>query len=161
MKKYILSVFSLAILIISLLPGCTDEKNDINYDIPIYPGAELVTTGSWSAVPIEEPWSNVEWHYYLAADKYDSDEVASFYEAEMLTSGWQDISDLLLTDIEEILWDYHQKINLYIPPNIVGRLGSWGYYTKKDRKQWAAIWTGINNEWELADKIYIVIMIAE
>jgi hypothetical protein len=163
MKKYILSVFGLTILLVcTFLPGCVGENSDINWnDIPVYPGAELLITRNLTVLPPEEPWSVVEWRYYLAADKYSSGEVASFYEAEMLANGWQDISGLGFTEIEDILWDYHEKINLYIPPNIVGRLGSWGYYAKNDERDWAAVWMGINNEWEIADKIYIVILQAK
>lgn len=163
MKKCILPVFGLAIILAcTFLPACAGEKSGINWnDIPVYPGAELLITRNWTVLPPEEPWSVVEWRYYLAADKHSSGEVASFYEAEMLANGWQDISGLGLTEIEDILWDYHEKINLYIPPNIAGRLGSWGYYTKNNEEDWAAVWTGINNEWEIADKIYIVIMKAK
>jgi len=163
MKKYILSVFCLTIIsVCTFLPACAAKKSDINWkDIPVYPEAELLITRNWTNLPLEEAWSNVEWRYYLAADKHSSDEVASFYETEMPKEGWQDISGLGLTEIENMLWDYHQKIDLYIPPNIVGILGSWGYYTKNDKRDWAAVWTGINNESETADNIYIVIMQAK
>lgn len=160
MKKCILSVFCLTIILVcTFLPGCVGEKSSINWnDIPVYPGAELLITRNWTVLPPEEPWSVVEWRYYLAADKHSPGEVTSFYRAEMLAKGWQDISGLVLTKIENILWDYREKINNYIPPNIVGRLGSWGYYSKNNQKDWAAVWMGINKEWEIADKIYIVIM---
>ena len=163
MKKYILFVFSLTIMLVcTILPACAGEKSGINWkDIPVYPKAELLITRNWTVLPPEEPWSEVEWRYYLAADKHSSGEVTSFYKAEMLAKGWQDISGLGLTGIEQIMWDYHEKINLYIPPNIVGILGSWGYYTKNDEKDWAAVWMGINKEFETADKVYIVIMKAK
>jgi len=76
----------------------------------------------------------------------------------MPAEGWQGISGLEQPGIEEMLWSYHGKINLYIPPNIVGRLGYWSYYTKNNESDWATVWVGVNKEWELADKTYIVIM---
>ena len=63
-----------------------------------------------------------------------------------------------LAVIEEILWSYQEKINLYISPDIVGRMGSWDYYSKNNEKDWAAVWMGINKDWEEADKTFIVIM---
>jgi len=163
MKKCILSVFGLTIILVcTFLPGCVGEKSDINWnDIPVYPEAELLITRNWTVLPPEEPWSNVEWRYYLAADKHSEGEVASFYEAEMLANGWRDISGPGFTEIREVLWGYHEKIDPYIPPTMLGILGSWGYYTKNDKKDWAATWMSINNEWEIADKIYIVIMQAK
>jgi len=100
----------------------------------------------------------IEWRYYLAGDKYSVSEVASFYESEMLAKGWQDISGLGWAGIEEILSGYCQKINLYVPADIVKRLSSRGYYSKNDGKDWAAVWMGINKDWEEADKTFIVIM---
>ena len=129
--------------------------------MPVYPEAELLVTRKWTVLPPEEPFSIVEWRYYLAADKYSSDEVASFYETEMLAKGWSFFSELGLIKINETLWDYCKKINDYIPPDIAGMLGSCYYYTKNDQKDWAAVWLGINKEWEIADKIYIVIMKAK
>lgn len=160
MKKRILFVFVLtAILVCTFLPACTGEGNGINWkDIPVYPRAELQITRNWTVLPAEEPWSDVEWRYYLAADKYSSGEVVSFYETEILAEGWQVISGLEQPGVEEMLWSYHKKINLYIPPNIVGRLGYWSYYTKNNESDWLAVWIGVNKEWELADKLYIVIM---
>lgn len=163
MKRFILLSFGLTIMLVcTLLPACSGESNGISWkDIPVYPEAELLITRSWTVLPDEELLSEVEWRYYLAADKNSSTEVASFYKTEMLAKGWLGISGPGFTEIEGILWDYHKKINLYIPPNIVGILGSWGYYTKNDGKDWAAVWTGINKNWEIADKIYIVIMKAK
>ncbi len=162
MKKVITLVLVLSIILSGTgLTACAGGEGGITWkDIPVYPEAELVVTRNWSVLPEWEPWSEVEWRYYLAADKYSRSEVASFYESEMPAKGWQEISELEWAGIEEILWSYQEKINLYIPPDIVGRLGDWGYYSKNNEQDWAAIWIGINKEWEEADKIFIVIMIA-
>jgi len=163
MKNFVLPVFCLAILLVcTFLPACAGEKSGINWnDIPVYPGAELLITRNWTVLPPEEPLSEVEWRYYLAADKHSPGEVTYFYKAEMLAKGWRSSSGPGLTEIESILWDYREKINNYIPPNIVAILGSWDYYTKNDASDWAAVWIGIDNELEIADKIYIVIMQAK
>jgi hypothetical protein len=161
MKKFIFLFLSLFILVPSFLVGCGVEKNSFNWTVPIFPGAELVITRSWSTLPPEEPWSEIEWRYYLTADKYSLDRVSSFYENGMLANEWQNMKDLPLSETEEMLWNYLEKINLYTPSNIVNGLGSWGFYTKNGERNWIAIWTGINDEWEKADKIYIVVMTAE
>ncbi len=162
MKKVISLVFSLAIMLGCIgVTACAGENGGLTWnDIPVYPGAELAMERSWTVLPEEEPWSEVEWRYYLAGDKYSVSEIASFYESEMPAEGWQDISEMESGVINEALWSYHKLINLYTQVDIVGRMGDWGYYNKNDEKNWAAIWMGINREWEEADKTYIVIMIA-
>ena len=162
MKKVISLVFSLAIMLGCIgVTACAGENGGLTWnDIPVYPGAELAMERSWTVLPEEEPWSEVEWRYYLAGDKYSVSEVASFYESEMPANDWQEISGLEWAGIEEILWGYCEKINLYVEADIVGRVGDWGYYNKNGEKDWALIWMGINKEWEEADKTFIVIMIA-
>ncbi len=163
MKKVISSVFFLAIMLgCTIFTACVGENGGLTWnDIPIYPEAELIVTRSWPVPPEEEIyWSEVEWRYYLAGDKYSVSEIASFYESEMSAEGWQDISEMESGVINDALWNYHNIINLYIQVDIVGRTGEWGYYNKNDEKNWAAIWIGINKEWEEADKTFIVIMIA-
>jgi len=53
---------------------------------------------------------------------------------------------------------YQNKINIYVDAEIVGRLGGWGYYIKNNGKDWAAVWIGINKDWEEADKTFIVLL---
>jgi hypothetical protein len=162
MKKAILLTLTLAIMLgCTSFTACGGEKGGLTWDdIPVYPGAELIVTRNWSELPQGEPLSEVEWRYYLAGDKYSVSEIASFYESEMPAEGWQDISEMESGVINEALWSYHKLINLYTQVDIVGRMGDWGYYNKNGEKDWAAIWMGINREWEEADKTYIVIMIA-
>ena len=162
MKKVIVLALVLSIILSGTgLTACAGREGGVTWkDIPIYPGAELKQASTWTILPEDEPWSEVEWRYYLAADKYSASEVISFYHSEILAEGWQDISGMDLIGIEEFLWNYRVKINPYISPDIVGRLGDWGYYSKNNEQDWAAIWIGINKEWEEADKIFIVIMIA-
>ncbi|MFC1847180.1 hypothetical protein ACFLYS_03895, partial [Chloroflexota bacterium] len=163
MKKVILLTLTLVIMLgCTGFTACGGEKGGLTWnDIPIYPDAELLVSRSWPVPPEEEiSWSEVEWHYYLAGDKYSVSEIASFYESEMPARGWQDKSEMELGVINDALWSYHNKINLYTQADIAGRMGSWGYYSKNDDNDWAAIWMGINREWEEADKVFIVIMIA-
>ena len=160
MKRVTSLVLVLAIMLGCFsFTACAGGKGGLTWnDIPVYPEAELKQTSKWPVVPEEEPWSGVEWRYYLAGDKYSVSQIASFYQSEMPLKGWQDISEWEFPGIEEILFSYCQKINLYVDADIVGRLGDWGYYSKNDEKDWAAVWIGINKEWEEADKTFIVIM---
>ena len=161
MKKVVSLIVILAILsACTCLIACSGGGGITWNDIPVYPEAELEITRNWSEFPEEEPWIEVEWRYYLAADKYSVGQVTSFYESEMPTRGWQEASELGASGIEGILWSYGAKINLYIPPDIVGRLSEWGFYSKNNEQDWAAVWMGINKDWEKADKTFIVIMIA-
>ena len=161
--KVICIVLSLFILLaFSSLTACAGEKADFNWnDIPVYPGAELELTRTWSVLPEEEPFSEVEWRYYLAGDKYSVSEVVSFYESEMPAIGWQEALEPETLGILEVIWKYNEKINHYVPADIVKRLNSWGYYSKNDGIDWAALWMGINKDWEEADKTYIIIMLAK
>ena len=163
MKKVISLTLALAIMLgCTSFTACGGEKGGLTWDdIPAYPGAELVVERNWSwpVIPEEEPWSTIEWHYYLAGDKYSVSEIASFYESEMSAKGWQDVSEME-SGVIDALWSYHHMINLYTQADIEGRTGDWGYYNKNGEKDWAAIWMGINREWEEADKTFIVIMIA-
>jgi len=87
-------------------------------------------------------------------------QLETLYEVRIKRKRGEKVSGLS-PEIEEMLWSYLKKINLYIPPDIVGRLGYWSIYTKNDQKDWVVVWIGINNVWEIADKTYIVIMKAK
>lgn len=163
MKKSFYSVSLLAIVLVcTFLSACRAENPEIDWkDIPVYPGAELITARSWMELPAEEPWSEVQWRYYLVEDKNILDDVVSFYDAGMPEQGWQDIPALELEAIEDFLWDYLGKIDVYIPADIAGILASWDFYKNNDKNEWAAVWTGINNQPVIADGIYIVVMQAK
>ena len=162
MKKVALLVSILTIILVyTSFTSCAGEGVGFTWkDIPVYPGAELELTRTWSVLPEGEPFSEVEWHYYLAGDKYSVSEVTSFYESEMPAIGWQEALEPETPGILEVLWKYCEKINYYVPADIVKRLSSWGYYSKNDGNNWAALWIGINKDWEEADKTFIVIMLA-
>ena len=162
MKKVISLALSLTIMLVcASFVACGGTKGGLTWkDIPVYPGAEMIVERSWPVSPGEEIyWSEVEWRYYLAGDRYSVSDIASFYESEMPARGWRDVSEME-SEVIDALWSYHHEINLYTQADIEGRTGDWGYYNKNGEKDWAAIWIGINREWEEADKTFIVIMIA-
>ncbi len=154
-----LSIF-ITLVIYSLI-GCLGEIPGLTWDdIPIYPQAELELTRNWTVLPEEEQLSEVEWRYYLAEDKYSVDDISLFYESEMPDKGWQETKEIQEREIIDVLSSYITKINYYVPIEVAGRISEWGYFSKGDGENWAALWIGINDEWEKADKTYIVILIA-
>jgi hypothetical protein len=160
-------LLSIGVIIITMVlafsgfTACTKENTGLSWnDIPIYPQAELELTRNWTVLPEEEQLSEVEWRYYLAGDKYSVNDISLFYESDMPDNGWQSLSGFQEGEMLDVLLSYIQKINYYVPVEVADRMSSWGYYSKENGKKWAAIWMGANNDWEDADKTYIVIMLA-
>jgi hypothetical protein len=97
------------------------QSGDLTWnDMPVYSGASQIQKGSW-AIPAEQgEWSKVEWRYFETSD--GTNNVASFYRAEMLDKGWT-----------EMMWMEAEGI-------------AWAYYTKNGEKDGAMFWCSFDED---------------
>jgi hypothetical protein len=90
-------------------------------DMPVYPGANQITKGTWTIPPAEEgDYSKVEWRYYETGDS--ASDVAAFYKSQMPSKGWEEIGWMEMQDM------------------------SWGIYNKNNEEDAAMVWTGSGEE---------------
>lgn len=152
-------LFLLIAVSVNTSPGCAGTRNEsVLGDIPLYPTSEVIMSRTWTELADDEPWSKVEWCYCLAADKYSMNDIKRFYADKLEAGGWSYETSYGEDQPDLILWRYADKLNMYVPGDMIFRLNSWLVYHNRDQTEWLAIWIGINKPWLEADKAGILIL---